>query len=406
MPKNTLPETNPSSTQSHSLIDELIAAVETGGVKQRLRILHRITDLFAVGARNYSKEQIALFDDVLQELAKDIEVKARARLAQRMADIGGAPPNLIHSLAFDDAIEVAGPVLARCEQLNDADLVENARTKSQAHLFAIAKRLKLSEAVTDVLVKRGDRHVLRKVAGNHGARFSLAGYERLTVCARSDRKLTLTLAQRSDIPRQYFIKLLDAASATVRAKLEAANPRAAAAIRDSVDEVARAMQKGARQASQEYNAAARDIRRRFEREPVAEAIVHAPARAQQFNKVVVSLAKLGHFPVEMVERALLDDRNEMLIVLAKAADCSWTTTRELLLMQTAGRHLTPEDLRGELERYKMLSRETARSIINFHERRLKMQEQQAAAGNTVRHAIAPPAPIDLAVARRAALASA
>lgn len=408
MPKNIppQPDTDPPSARNHSLIDELIAAVETGGVKQRLRILQRITDLFVAGARGYSKEQIALFDDVLQELAADIEVKARAKLAQRMADAGGAPPKLIRSLAFDDAIEVAGPVLAHSEQLNDDELVENARTKSQGHLFAIAKRLKLSEAVTDVLVERGGRRVLRKVAGNHGARFSLAGYERLSVCARRDRKLTLTLAQRSDIPRQYFIKLLDAASATVRFKLEAANPQAAAAIRDSVDEVARAMQKGAREASQEYNAAARDVRRRFERQPVAEAIVHAPARAQQFNKVVVSLAKLGRFPIEMVERALLDDGNEMLVVLAKAADCSWTTTRELLLMQTAGRNLTADNLRGELERYKMLSRETARSIIAFRERRMRMQEQQAAAGGKVHHAAAPPAPVDLAAARRAALAPA
>ena len=408
MPKIALQHSdkNPQSAENHSLIDELIAAVATGGVKQRLRILQRITDLFVAGARSYSTEQIALFDDVLQELAADIEVKARAKLAQRLVDVSGAPPKLIRSLAFDDAIEVAGPVLVHSEQLSDDDLVENARTKSQAHLFAIAKRLKLSEAVTDVLVERGDRRVLHKVAGNRGARFSLAGYERLSVRARRDRRLTLTLAQRSDIPRQYLIRLLDAASATVRAKLEAANPQAAAAIRDSVDEVARAMQKGARQASQEYNAAARDVRRRFETQSAGEVNVHAPARAQQFNKVVISLAKLGRFPVEMVERALLDDGNEMLIVLAKAADCSWTTTRELLLMQTAGRNLTPDDLRGELERYKTLSRETARSIIIFRERRIKMRAQETKAGSEARPAAAAPAPIDIVAARRAGLAPA
>ena len=244
------------------------------------------------------------------------------------------------------------------------------------------------------------------MAGNSGARISLSAYERLRGRARLDLKLTLTLAQRSDIPRQYFIKLLDAASATVRAKLEAANPQAAAAIRDSVDEVARAMQKGARQASQEYNAAARDVRRRFETNSAGESNVHAPARAQQFNKVVVSLAKLGRFPVEMVERALLDEGNEMLIVLAKAADCSWTTTRELLLMQTAGNYLSPDDLRGELERYRTLSRETARSIINFRERRIKMQAQETKAGSKASHAATALAPIDLVAARRATLTSA
>src|SRR3569623_1305460 len=198
-----------------SLIDELNAAIAAGDVKRRLRIMLRISDLFAAGARNYSGQQIAVFDDVLQELAADIEVGARAELAQRLARIDGAPPRGMRSLAFDDAIEVAGPVLTHSEQLTDDDLVENANTKRQSHLFAIAQRLKLSEAVTDVLVERGDRRVVNKVARNRGARFSLAGHEKLTVRARRDSRLTLALGQRNALPRQCFNRLLQAATATV-----------------------------------------------------------------------------------------------------------------------------------------------------------------------------------------------
>ena len=74
-----------------SLIDELNEDVSSGGEEHRQRILERITDLFAAGSRGYSGDQIALFDDVLQELIAEIEVKARARLAQRLAHIGNAP---------------------------------------------------------------------------------------------------------------------------------------------------------------------------------------------------------------------------------------------------------------------------------------------------------------------------
>ena len=102
---------NPKSAESQSLVDELNNAVAARDDKQRLRILERLADLFAAGSRGYSSDQIALFDDVLQKLAADIEVKARARLAQRLARIDTAPPRLIRSLAFDDAIEVAEPVL-------------------------------------------------------------------------------------------------------------------------------------------------------------------------------------------------------------------------------------------------------------------------------------------------------
>lgn len=371
-----------TSVEDHSLIDEVISVIATGSVKQRLRILQRVTDLFVAGSRSYSGKQIALFDDLLQQISADIEVKARAKLAHQLAGMDCAPPKLIRSLAFDDAIAVAGPVLVQSQQLSDEDLVENATNKSQKHLLAIAQRLKLSEAVTDVLVERGDRSVVHKVAKNKGARFSLAGYGKLTIRARHDRKLTLTIGGRSDIPRQYFLKLLETASASVRAKLEAANPQAVAAIRDTIDGVATAMQHEAREASHEYTVAARDANRRYKSHRITEANVHAPAHAEEFEKTVVALAKLGHFPVDLVERALLDEGMDMILILAKAAGCSWITAKELLMMYHAKRNLKPDDLSRAFERYKKLSQETAENIVKFHGRRMKLRAQETAqAGN-------------------------
>src|SRR5260221_7876979 len=149
-----------------SLIDELISTIETGNVNEHLRILQRVTDLFMAGSRRYSGPQIELFDAVLQQLSADIEVKARAKLAHQLAGMDNAPPNVIRSLAFSDEIEVAGPVLTHSMQLRDADLVENATTKSQRHLFAIVPRLKLSEAVTDPPVHRDSTRVVDNVARN------------------------------------------------------------------------------------------------------------------------------------------------------------------------------------------------------------------------------------------------
>ncbi len=359
--------------ESRSLLDELVSPVASATTKHRLRIIDRVTDLFAAGSRSYSHEQIALFDDVLRRLSADIEVKARAKLARRLGGMESAPPKLIRLFAFDDAIEVAEPVLVNSQQLNDDDLVENATTKSQDHLFAIAQRLKLSEVVTDVLVERGDERVAHRVVKNKGARFSLAGYGKLTNRARYDRKLTLALGERSDLPRQYFLKLLEAASATVRARLEAANPEAVAAIRDSVDDVATTMQREVRKTSRAHALAVREAKRRFNVRPITEASVHGPAHAQDFDKTVVALARLGVFSVDLVERALLDEGEDMLLLLAKAAGCSWTTARELLLMYAADRSLKPDDITRAFERYKKLSEPTARNIVGFYERRLKLR---------------------------------
>ena len=246
--------------------------------------------------------------------------------------------------------------------------------------------------MTDALVERGNSRVVTRLPGT-GARFSLAGYGRLTVRARHDRKLMLSLARRGDMPRQYFLKLLENASASVRAKLEAINPQAAAAIRGTIDEVATAMQREVRDTSREHAVAARDASHRFNCGPVTEANVHAPAHAQEFERTVIALAKLGRFPIDLVERALLDEGSEIVLLLAKAAGCSWVTARELLRMYAAKRSLTPDDLAQAFERYKKLTQETARNIVQFHERRTKQRSQktgQGVAGQALAEAFPPP----------------
>jgi len=70
---------------SAALIDDLNDAMVRGTVGQRAEILHRITDLFTRAARDYSDDQIGLFDDVLMRIAATIELSARASLAKRLA---------------------------------------------------------------------------------------------------------------------------------------------------------------------------------------------------------------------------------------------------------------------------------------------------------------------------------
>jgi len=102
-------------------------------------------------------------------------------------------------------------VLVHSHKLSDADLIENASTKSEDHLMPSRGAFWLSERVTDVLIERGNRRVIHKVSANKGTRFSLTGYDTSPV-ARRDRKLTLALARRHDMRRQYFLKLLENAS--------------------------------------------------------------------------------------------------------------------------------------------------------------------------------------------------
>src|SRR5215475_994517 len=215
---------------AENLLDELQFTLAHGTVARRVETLRRVTDLFINGAVDYSAEQIGLFDDVFQCLIQHIEVSAKALLANRLAPIDTAPPQIIRTLAFDDIIEIAGPVLTQSERLDDDALIETARNKSQAHLLAISKRKVLSGAVTDVLVLRGNDEVIHSTVNNPGAELSERGFTRLVDRAAGDDDLATCLGLRPSIPRHLYLKLIAKASDTVRVRLEAANPRQAAEV--------------------------------------------------------------------------------------------------------------------------------------------------------------------------------
>src|SRR5947208_2960479 len=131
-----------------SVLQELDEAISRGTPESRKRALWHTTDVMIAG--RYSDDEIWTFGEVIGRLADEIEVAARAQLARQLARFDRAPVNIIHQLAFDDSIEVAGPVLRESGRLEQYALVANACTKSQSHMLAISERKSIDEAVTDV----------------------------------------------------------------------------------------------------------------------------------------------------------------------------------------------------------------------------------------------------------------
>ena len=153
------------------LIDQLEGVLASNDLSRRAQVLRSVTDLFVHGSGRFTDDQIDLFDEVMGKLIENIELAARVAFGSRMAMVTDAPRGAIRTLAFDDAIEVAAPVLTHSVRLDDATLAENARTRGQGHLLAISGRSVLAEAVTDILVDRGNDQVVASTAGNRGAKF-------------------------------------------------------------------------------------------------------------------------------------------------------------------------------------------------------------------------------------------
>lgn len=369
--KSAAPQTN--------LLDELQTAMSDGPVAWRVETLRRVTDLFVHGADGYSDEQIAVFDDVFNCLIKQIETSTKALLANRLAPIPKAPPQLIHTLAFDDAIEVAAPVLSQSERLDDAALIENARVKSQSHLLAISKRKVLSGAVTDVLVERGNDEVVESAINNPGAEFSENGFTRLVARAEGDDNLTTCLGMRA-IPRRHYLKLVARASDSVRARLEAASPQSSGDIAEAVEHVARRARRAAAAREQEATIAHGLIKSLYEEGRLDEAQIAAFADAGKLHETNAAIAALANVPIEMVENMMVEARSEGLMILAKVCGLSWTTLTQVMAMRGGMLEASAEEMNAFKRSYEMLRPATAQQVLRFHKMRQTAATQTDPAG--------------------------
>src|SRR6266536_1530351 len=241
--------------RQEGLIEQLEQALANKDLSKRAEILRRVTDLFLLGSGTFTSDQIELFDDVMGKLVVETELAARVAFGGRLAKLSDAPRKVIRMLAFDDALVVAAPVLRHSPRLDDATLVENARIKSQEHLLSISSRIVLTEAVTDVLVLRGNYLVVASTARNPGAKFSSSGMSTLVRRAQHSGDLALCIWSRPDIPRHDLTKLFVRASEVVRRKLEAADPQRAVLIRNAVAKAADEIQATARVGSNEHTTA-------------------------------------------------------------------------------------------------------------------------------------------------------
>src|SRR3981081_4067738 len=186
-------------TIATSLIPGLDEIVRHGDPKRRAETARRVAELFLLGAKNFRPDHVDLFDGVLIDLVPPAELAARADLAERLSVLANAPRGLVGQLAREDEISIAGPLLRRSPVIDEQALIEIARGKGQDHLLAMTARPVLSPDLTDVMIGRGDREVVRKTAKNAGAAFSPTGYSTLIKRSGQDGVLTLAVGQRADL---------------------------------------------------------------------------------------------------------------------------------------------------------------------------------------------------------------
>jgi uncharacterized protein (DUF2336 family) len=268
---------------------------------------------------------------------------------------------------------VAEPILRFSDRLDDPTLMATARTCSQRHLLAISRRETVSESVTDVLIERGDRIVALSTIGNAGARFSSAGHAILVNRAKDDDELAAGVWSRPDIPRHHLLRLFTIATDNVRRSLEAADRNKAQYIRDMMLGVANDLQDQMRAGSRDYAEARRHVTELHQAGRLNKVAVRAFADGGHFDATTVALAVLCDLPIGACERAMVQDRPELLLMLVRAIDLPWDATKAILRLRAGPNGVSQSLLDHCLSSFSRINPETARKALQF----MRLRERAA-----------------------------
>jgi uncharacterized protein (DUF2336 family) len=227
--------------------------------------------------------------------------------------------------------------------------------------------------VTDVLVERGNREVALSTATNPGAAFSESGYSVLVKRSSGDDDLAVCTWSRREMPRRHLLKLFADASDSLKRRLSKEDPRKAARLAEIVTRAASRLQTRSREGSADFAKARASVQPLDEAGRLDEAALLDFAGAGKFSETALAMSMICDLPVGLIERALIEERSEQLLVLAKAACLSWKTTRAILRL--APGELAEADLDRLLETFLRLRPETARQAVQFY----RLRERSRAA---------------------------
>jgi uncharacterized protein (DUF2336 family) len=352
------------STSLQTLLHDLDVAIAENDPLRHVRSLRGITNLFVTTADSLIEQHIDVYDAVIQRLLTVVDTEIRAKCARLLAPVENAPHEAIKMLARDH-ITVAAPILAESNRLSDTDLAEIAKDAGQQHLLAISGRKTLAPEVTDVLVSRGDRMVLRSAARNPGATFSDDGFGTLVQRSERDPSLQQIVGLRSDLPAHHFKLLIEKAAKDVKALLvHRASRENLGALDKLVTAAAAKLDEEVMMTQRDYAAAVDAIARVAECGKLNEQTVASLARSGKFEEVVCALSGLTKLPIDAVENAMIADKNGGLILIVRALNFTWPTVRNVLRLRPQGLP-SRGDMEDLLREFLDMTPQTARRALRF-----------------------------------------
>ena len=361
---------------ARSPLQDLIDLAHEPSSGRRRELLRRVTDLFFASPAQSPAEARA-FDGVFCTLAEDMETDIRAELAERFADVAGAPAGLAARLARD-CIEVALPILSNAKLLSEADLLDVARTQGQSHLRAVSARPGLTEAISDVIVERGDDETLGVLIRNDRAALSRWASETVVERAAANPVLQAAVVGRASLPLDLLNEMYFVVEARLRERILARNASADPTAVEAALAAARsrlAVRAGA--PPKDLPEAEAEIEKLASRHRLTPPTLLGFLRSNQRTHFTVGLARLAE--VDSATLRTIMDRCDLdaLAVVCKAAAMDKSMFLTFAVLTCGGRDaMTRAAVYGKL--YAELSRDTALRTLRFWRVRCESGEAMAA----------------------------
>jgi uncharacterized protein (DUF2336 family) len=352
-------------TTATTLLPGLDEIVRGGDPKRRADAARRISELFLQGAATFRADHVDLFDGVLTSLVPHTEFAARADLAERLSLLANAPRGLVGQLAHEDEIAIAGPLLRRSPVIDEQVLIEIAAAKGQGHLLAMSERPALSPDLTDVIVRRGDRDVVRRAAGNAGAQFSTSGYSTLIKRAGQDGVLTLAVGQRDDLSAEQLKDLLTGSIDVVRRRLfDVVKPARQSAIKRAMSEISGLTERV--ESQRDFSAAQHAVLALHRAGELNESALLGFAKAYKYEESVAALSAMTGVKIATLDRLITGERYDPILIAGKAVGLEWATVRALILLRLGpSRVASPADIESARVNFARLMPSTAERVVGF-----------------------------------------
>ncbi|MFM9889354.1 MAG: DUF2336 domain-containing protein [Rickettsiales bacterium] len=186
--------------------------------ESRIAILDKVSSHYN-GAKFQGRER-EIAEQIFRLLVKDVTVRVRAVLAERLKDNPNAPRDVVLKLA-NDVESVALPILQASYVLSDADLISIIEASHDiGKLMAISNRETVSSRVSDALVETNYPQVVTSLLVNQGATISERAYEKISTAFKNEPSITDAMVARYPLPRSVVERLVAQVSETVARELK------------------------------------------------------------------------------------------------------------------------------------------------------------------------------------------